>query len=92
VNGLLCDFLERKVVPHMCPHPALEPNITFIESENITINCDYEIYTDSSKNELNVGSPFCVSENNKEIKSETHRNWLSLSLSLSLFAQYFRQN
>ncbi len=60
---------------------ALEPNFIFIESENITINCDYEIYTDGSKSEFNVGSAFCVFENNKKIISKTHRIDSLLSIS-----------
>jgi len=73
VEGLLSESLERKVNCDHRPHPAMNPKIVFIESDNSSIDYKYEIFSDGSKIESNVGSAFAVFENEVEIKSEKYR-------------------
>jgi ribonuclease HI len=73
VGGLLSDSLERKIKVSQRPHPSRAPKIVFINSENASINYDFEIYTDGSKVETNVASAFCVYKNQNEIKNEMFR-------------------
>jgi hypothetical protein len=51
----------------------MNPKIVFIESDNSSIDYKYEIFSNGSKIESNVGSAFTVFENEVEIKSEKYR-------------------
>ena len=60
VLGLNCKLMERKVKIRALPHPALQPNITYLDNENNGLTFDYEVFTDGSKSDTSVGSSFCI--------------------------------
>jgi hypothetical protein len=70
IEGLLSESLERKVSYDQRPHPAMTLKINFIDSDNSAVEYKYEIFSDGSKIDSNVGLAFVVFENNIEIRHE----------------------
>jgi ribonuclease HI len=75
VEGLLSEALERKVRPHQKSHPAMAPNIVFIENDiiNDSNNNAINVFTDGSKDDSCVGSAFCVFRGGTELSSGQYR-------------------
>ena len=64
ICGLNCQLMERNIEFSKRSHPALSPNIIVIKGDHNSYDYDFEVFTDGSKLETNVGSSFVVYKEN----------------------------